>query len=542
MSAVKVTNEEETVSEIKELCTLVETSIGANGRLKVLQTKAGGYAMVTSTSSRIFDFFTPQSPVAKILLSGFQSHLHLYNNGGLFLASLCTNLFLSHVNSTLTRQLCIKVNDYVLEKIKAGMEKEEIFHRLDIGKVKEMMIPAFFKRINLQSNIHSGKGIRILSCEGPSTMQSHLVSGIVLPLPFVDASSSKLLELLKGTQQIAVCTTSLAGDQSMVTENLDLEGTRNSPLDDVTFRELFRLADEILKMGVNILCCQKVVHPSVRKFLERKNVFVIERLGYSPIDDLCSAARVQPVESLFMEVNKSNVGVIKEAEVIEFFNKRYLVLKPLSENETYTMMLCGSDENTLDELKNTIAATEKSLFHLIRDPRVVCGGGCFEVNIAAYIRSLPRVAFQEDEVKKHAVLGYIARAQLDIALNNIARSFERIAKAVQKDNGECYMDTSHNHLWCFPPNTEPRSVVNASYSCCCGRLNYEPSMKFESVMFAERDKYAVDCASHATDTIKGHELQAPPEIADSFLLKKECISSAFELCNVVLRVGVTLES
>lgn len=33
------------------------------------------------------------------------------------------------------------MNDYVLEKIKARMEKEEFFHRLDIGKVKEMMIP-----------------------------------------------------------------------------------------------------------------------------------------------------------------------------------------------------------------------------------------------------------------------------------------------------------------------------------------------------------------------------------------------------------------
>ena len=56
-------------------------------------------------------------------------------------ATFSSSLYLSHIKSTLTRQLCIKVNDYVLEKIKTRMEKEEIFHRLDIGKVKEMMIP-----------------------------------------------------------------------------------------------------------------------------------------------------------------------------------------------------------------------------------------------------------------------------------------------------------------------------------------------------------------------------------------------------------------
>ena len=33
------------------------------------------------------------------------------------------------------------MNDYVLEKIKTRMEKKDTFCRLDIGKVKEMMIP-----------------------------------------------------------------------------------------------------------------------------------------------------------------------------------------------------------------------------------------------------------------------------------------------------------------------------------------------------------------------------------------------------------------
>ena len=51
---------------------------------------------------------------------------------------------------------------------------------------------------------------------------------------------------------------------------MDLDSKQNPPLDGVTFRELFRIADEIAQMGVNILCCQKVVHPSIRKFLERK--------------------------------------------------------------------------------------------------------------------------------------------------------------------------------------------------------------------------------------------------------------------------------
>ena len=54
----------------------------------MLQTKAGGYAMITTTSSRLFDFISSEDPVSQILLTGFATHQHLLKNGGLFVTSL----------------------------------------------------------------------------------------------------------------------------------------------------------------------------------------------------------------------------------------------------------------------------------------------------------------------------------------------------------------------------------------------------------------------------------------------------------------------
>lgn len=67
-------------------------------RVKVLQTKAGGYATITTNSSKLFDFIEADDPVSKILLSGFTSHHHLFKDCGLFLALLCCKYDHSSVN------------------------------------------------------------------------------------------------------------------------------------------------------------------------------------------------------------------------------------------------------------------------------------------------------------------------------------------------------------------------------------------------------------------------------------------------------------
>ena len=56
-----------------------------------------------------------------------------------------------------------------------------------------------------------------------------------------------------------------------------------------------------------------------------QGVFVCERLGYAPINDLCSIAGLEPIECLFQGFKDVNIGEIGSIEIIEFFNKRYRI-------------------------------------------------------------------------------------------------------------------------------------------------------------------------------------------------------------------------
>jgi len=562
---INIVSEAVTESKLKEIIDLAESSIGPHGRLKVLQTKAGGYAMITTTSSRLFDFISAKDPVSQILLTGFSTHQHLLKNGGLFLASLSCNFYLAHCGSSLPRSTCIEMNIYVHERIKQELNENFVTKILDIGNASNMLtlvksilrskpvcqltedeiehlsikiLKAFF--VNADSQIETQYGLVIVPLQGPAVIQSHLISGIVLKLPKVISLSEKLQTVCKGRPKLVVVLASLAGDQQVINGSLFPEDSEFVPINDVTFGAIWRLVESFVSAGVDIVCCQKVVHPSVRKYLEEKNVLVIDRLGYQSAKYVYSTTKVEPVESIFDKFTDANLGSILKADVHAFCKERFLILHPCIPDQFRTIMLCANDENTLDELKVALTSAEQSLFHVIKEPKVVFGGGCFEAQIAAFVCSITRKDVSSEEKLKYRRLAELSEAKWFVGLQSIARSFVRIAKSIHKQAGDCYIDSTFNHLWVLPPRTEITTINMSGLSCCCGCIDYVASLDFEPLML---DKVACSISSvseRVEDDLRVNLLNA--QALDSLYLKRESISSAFELCNTVLRVGCSLES
>ena len=78
------------------------------------------------------------------------------------------------------------------------------------------------------------------------------------------------------------------------------------------------------------------------------------------------------------------------------------------------MILCNSDESTLDELKSVIESVERSLYHVMKDPRVLCGGGCFEAQIATFVRYLTRDYVSIEDKFKYKSLAELSEGNSDI--------------------------------------------------------------------------------------------------------------------------------
>ena len=80
------------------------------------------------------------------------------------------------------------------------------------------------------------------------------------------------------------------------------------------------------------------------------------------------------------------------------------------------MILCGGDENTLDELKSVLLSVEKSLYHVIKEAKVVFGGGCFEAQVATFVRHIERKDFNMEEKVGYRRLVELPEGILNISL------------------------------------------------------------------------------------------------------------------------------
>lgn len=111
---------------------------------------------------------------------------------------------------------------------------------------------------------------------------------------------------------------------------------------------------------------------------------------------------------------------------------------------------------------------------------------------------------------------------------------------MHKTEGDCYIDTSHNHFWVFPKDTPFNAIDSTQFTCCCGCINYVTTLDFESVILdigfsgcdAKRPCF-VEEKTHNHNNVR---------IVDSVYSKRETIASAFELSNAILRVGVSIDS
>ena len=74
-----------------------------------------------------------------------------------------------------------------------------------------LILQAFF--VNADSQIRTQYGLVIVPLQGPTVIQSHLISGIVLRLPKVISLSEKLQTVCKGSPKLVMIFASLAGDQ-----------------------------------------------------------------------------------------------------------------------------------------------------------------------------------------------------------------------------------------------------------------------------------------------------------------------------------------
>nr|XP_023652044.1 McKusick-Kaufman/Bardet-Biedl syndromes putative chaperonin [Paramormyrops kingsleyae] len=544
------------VSQKLALLRQVLTScFGPWGRLKQVHNNVGGAIMTTSTSSVLLKAIQVSHPLLKLLVASILNHTSRFGDGGLFAGILSLCLLENALRLGVDQAVAVGVYNRLLGLCDAYLVRDDcgckirvdfsstqtlltLAHGLLASKPACALTPAEVKHVALQVTraflltVPCGTRGRdrlgaavVVPVEGQPPWASAALGGLLVDMP--ESLHPADLELQGSTLiRLALFSVSLAGDLPEAGDGpLELHG--ETCLEEAVLEQLLRLADQLVSDGVQLLACQKVVHPVLQHYLRVRGVIVVERLGLAIMEPLVQMTDAQPLATFQAPVPGVSYGQLGGLSLHQCGSRAMLHLLPAGEPATCTLVLCHRNQTALAELKVSCERAGQVLRLMLKEPFALLGGGCTETHLAAFVRH----ESSSDVTEAVRELG-CSRHDYMRVVGAFCHSLESVARALGQDGGVTLTDLCHAHCWGIPA-APPADVpwVELVRSCGCGLMSGHSGLEWNLI--------GTEYPSFSPALNLGTE--SLPCVLDSFFAKANALHVAVESANLILDLKYVIQ-
>ncbi|XP_012512654.1 PREDICTED: mcKusick-Kaufman/Bardet-Biedl syndromes putative chaperonin [Propithecus coquereli] len=536
---------------------IVSSCYGPSGRLKQVHNGFGGYVCTTSQSSSLLSHLLVTHPILKILTTSMQNHVSCFSDCGLFTAILCCNLIENVQRIGLTPTTVIKLNKRLLRLCTNYLKSEacgcrlpvdfsstqillclvrsiltskpaSMLTRKEIDHISTLILKAFLLTIpeKPEDHIILGKSI-IVPLKGQRVIDSTVLPGILIEMSEVQLM--KLLPIKKsGALKVALFCTTLSGDLSDTGEGTVVVSCGVS-LENAVLDQLLNLGRQLVSDHVDLVLCQKVIHPSLKQLLSVHRVIAVDRIGVALMEPLSKVTGTQPIGSLG-SISPSSYGSVKDLCTAKFGSKHFFHLIP-NEATICSLLLCNRNDTAWDELKLTCQTALHVLQLTIKEPWVLLGGGCTETHLAAYIRhkthNEPESILKDDGC---------TQTELHLMAEAFCSALESLAASLEHDGGEILTDMKYGHFWSVQADSP--SAVNwpdLLSQCGCGLYNSREELSWSFLRSTRHPFTPQTCLPHEA-VGSGSNLTV-----DCWTAKLSGLEVAVETANLILDLSYVIE-
>ncbi|ADL18845.1 Thermosome subunit alpha [Acidilobus saccharovorans 345-15] len=224
--------------------------------------------------------------------------------------------------------------------------------------------------------------IKIEKKKGESLMDSVLVRGIVLDKEVVHPGMPRRVEHAK----IAVLDAPLEIQKPDITTKIRVSDVDqlDSFLDEET-KILKDMVDQIAATGANVVITQKGIDDVAQHFLAKKGILAVRRAKRSDIEKLAKATGAKIVTSV-RDLKPESLGYADLVEERKVGNDKMVFIEGAKNPRSVTILLRGANDMLLDEAERNLNDVLHALRNIMREPKIVGGGGAPEVEIAMQLR------------------------------------------------------------------------------------------------------------------------------------------------------------
>ena len=224
--------------------------------------------------------------------------------------------------------------------------------------------------------------VKIEKKAGESLTDTKLIKGIVLDKEVVHPGMPKRIENAK----IALLNCPLEIEKTEMDAKINIE----SPEQMQAFLEeeermLNEMVEKIAASGANVVLCQKGIDDMAQHFLAKKGVLAVRRVKESDMEKLSKATGGRIVTNI-EDLTSKDLGEANLVEERKVADDKMTFIEGCKNPKAVTILIRGGAERIVDEAERALHDALSVVRDVVRDPRIVAGGGAPEAETARKLR------------------------------------------------------------------------------------------------------------------------------------------------------------
>jgi thermosome len=217
---------------------------------------------------------------------------------------------------------------------------------------------------------------------GGSLTDSRLIRGLVIDKEVVHSDMPKLVRKAK----IGLLNAAMEIEKTEFSAKIHIEkpDEMQAYLDQEE-QMLREMVKKVKEAGVNVLFCQKGIDDMVQHFLAREGVMASRRLKKSDMEALAKATGAKVVTSVD-DLSKEDAGYAATVEERKIGDDKMTFVEGCKNPKAVSILIRGGTERIVDEAERSLHDALSVVRDVVREPKIVAGGGAPEVEVARRLR------------------------------------------------------------------------------------------------------------------------------------------------------------
>ena len=402
----------------------LKTSLGPKGMDKMIVDPEGG-VLITNDGATIVDKMKITHPVARLMVELSQSQDNQIGDGTTGIVVLAGEL-IKQAHRLLDKGLhplkiasgFEKASDFVAKHLDTLKEDKEVMNKQDLinaamtalsSKVvssckqhlAEVAVEAVMKVANLETKDVNFELIKMVGKTGGAISDTQMVEGIIIDKDFSHPQMPKIMENAK----IAILTCPFEPPKPKTKYNLNITNAEDFKKLAAQEQKYFEeMVNSVKDSGADVVMCQWGFDDEANHMLHSKKLNAVRWVSGTDVELLAMAtgARIVP---RFESLTKDKLGFAGKIEEVSFGTTQcnMIIVKQPKKAESVTILIRGGSATIVEEARRSLHDALCVIRNLIRDPRLIVGGGAVELNSSLALR---KYADEIPGVEQYAIRGF----------------------------------------------------------------------------------------------------------------------------------------